>query len=244
MCKRSRTPSSPLIASLSDAAVAEAIRMMQTNSGPKVLTLDPPISIENDNSSGIEISNFKLGISSEKIAGATFTLKNLSGAPVYAYAVSAELHWDTSEEGKPCRWGTFADGWFLNGSILQPGEEKQVQLNQSITPNVPSHLLKVVVKLDYAGFTNGTITGQSGVAYAAKLNENRRLQVEMQRKYLPLIQSGASISTFENQLKSEMSKEKDAKRKAALDRLQLALDGLGPQAFVQRMMEAPLVPID
>lgn len=229
-------PSNDLIASNSQDSVAAALQSI--DSGPKILDLEPEIEIANDPSWGVEISNVVLNISSEKISGATYTIRNVSGKPLIAFQANIDFYWD--QGGKPCTGGNTEDSWFLNQSILQPGEAEEVHFNKTIIPNKPTHLHHIVVSLEYANFSDGSITGRKPEAVAQVLNRNRHEKLVLQQEYAQAIRSGLTNDEISKKLQDDMTKGiQNPARRTALIQLNSVLKDLGPEAFASKIAEPP-----
>jgi len=235
-------PIKGLVASLSPDAIAEAFQSIAQDAGPKILDLNPDIEIANTPGSGIEISNFKLDISSEKISGATYTIRNVSDKSLIAFSTMVDFYWNAGD--KPCVGGNTEDAWFLNGTILQPGEAEQVKFSKTITPIHPTHLTSVVVNLQYANFSDGSVTGQNSAAVASTFNNSRKEKFAVQQEYTKLIRSGMPADALSKKLQDDIAAAtKSSPRRTALIQMYSILHAMGSQTLMSKISETPSVPL-
>lgn len=141
-----------LVASNSNPAIAAPL--FQTG---EILHLDAPVDINTANS-GIGISDFKLNINHQGISGATFTLHNDSGKALVAYVIGIDFYWANSPN-KPCHGSASEDSWFLNAEALAPGGQEPGRFTTGITPNGTMGLARAVVSVEFAEYSDGSVTG-------------------------------------------------------------------------------------
>jgi hypothetical protein len=213
------------------------------NTGPKILNLDPPIQIQNQPGSGIVISDFKLNLNSESITGGTFQVRNTSAKALVAFSITTDFYPD-STGGKPWHGGNTEDAWFMNETILQPGEQKQVSFNTSISPTEPIHLKRVLTHLEYAEFSDGSTKGDNVSEAAAEFAVSRKAKEAVREQFAQLLRSGTPSALVIEEIGSALAADpKPSVRRLALIQMQMAADRLGQQEFADRLVQPPLVPL-
>jgi len=236
--------STELVASTSPAVpAAVAVAQQDEVAGPRILNLEPTIEIVNSTGSEVSISDFKLAVDSEKISGATYTIRNNSEKALIAFSTGLDFYWDISPD-KPLHARSTEDGWFLNGLVLKPGEEEQAHFMSGLTPSKPMHLLRVVVSVDYAQFSDGSTVGRNATVVGAKFNESRRIKLDVQQHYASLLKSGAAVASIAEQIQSDLRSGRHSQgERTALIQMRVALDNLGAKGLAAKLLEEPAVKI-
>lgn len=208
----------------------------------EILNPEAPIKI-NTAGFGIAISGFKLNIDSQKLSGATFTIRNDSRKPLVAYVVSVDFCWNTSPQ-KPFHTALSEDSWFLNSPPIEPGTEEQEQLRVSVIPHEVMHLLRVAVNLEYAEFSDGSVVGVSAQTLKAKFDEARRAKLDVQQYYANMINAGISPHVIANRIETDLRNNKyTGSQRTALIQIETQLSKLGPDDLAKKLVEAPSVPL-
>ena len=233
-----------LVASTSPTVPASsAVGQADEVAGPKILNLEPAIEIVNSSGSEVTISDFKLALDSEKISGATYTIRNNSEKPLIAFSTGMDFYWDISPD-QPLHASSTEDGWFLNGLVLKPGEEEQAHFMSGLTPSKPMHLLRIVVSIDYAQFSDGSMVGRNAATVGAKFNESRRIKLDVQHHYADLLKSGTAAGAVAEQIQSDLQNGKHSQgERTALIQMRVALDNLGTKGLAAKLLEEPAVKI-
>ena len=222
---------------------AVAVAQQDEVAGPRILNLEPTIEIVNSTGSEVSISDFKLAVDSEKISGATYTIRNNSEKALIAFSTGLDFYWDISPD-KPLHARSTEDGWFLNGLVLKPGEEEQAHFMSGLTPSKPMHLLRVVVSVDYAQFSDGSTVGRNATVVGAKFNESRRIKLDVQQHYASLLKSGAAVASIAEQIQSDLRSGRHSQgERTALIQMRVALDNLGAKGLAAKLLEEPAVKI-
>lgn len=225
-----------LFASTSNLEIAAAL----FQSG-EITNLDAPIEINTANS-GIAISDFNLNIDHQKISGATFTIRNESGKPLIAYVIGIDFYWDISP--KPCHASVSEDSWFLNADPLGPGEQEQGHFMSTVIPRATVHFLRVVVNLEYAEFSDGSIVGLNAGTLKTKFDETRRAKLAVQHYYADMLQRGTSPEDVAQQIKADLRNMKyKGNQYTALIQIYMELSKSGPDDLANKLLEEQAVPI-
>lgn len=206
----------------------------------KILTKgNPPIEIANFAESGLTISNVKVSMDTQQISGASYTITNNSGKTLLAYVSSFSYYWDIAPD-RPMKDVHSEDGWFINGRLLGPGEQDRAELTSGMHPNKPMSLLKVVVNVDYAEFADGSTWGSIDRQALQKFSGIRQQKLDVEHQYASLLKAGLAPSALYDELEVDLRGERaNSYRRTALLQLQIALKGVGPERFVQRVLDAP-----
>ncbi len=103
------------------------------------------------------------------------------------------------------------------------------------------NLLKIVVSLDYAEFADGSIWGTADKELLQKLAEVRQQKLEVEHQYADLLKGGLAPGAIDAKITADLHEETAASyRRVALTQLQIALKNLGPDRFVQTILDAPV----
>lgn len=226
-----------LFASTSALAVAAALFQ-----GGEIRNSAAPIQI-NTARSGIGISNFKLEVDQHKLSRVTFEISNGSGKPLVAYVIGMDFYWDTAPN-KPCHTTMSEDSWFLGGTQLAPGQQEPAKLITSVVPHEPMRLLRVVVNVEYAEFSDGSTAGQNANAIKAKIDEVRREEVAVRNHYTEMLQAGTPAAEVARQIETDLTHNKyKSHQLTALVLIEAKLKEVGPDDLARKLLENPAVPL-
>lgn len=225
----------PLVASTSNLGVAAAL--FQTG---EIINLDAPVDI-NAASSGIDISDFKLNINHQGISGATFTIHNDSGKALVAYVIGIDFYWVNSPN-KPCHGSVSEDSWFLNAEALAPGGLEPGRFATGITPNGTVSLARVVVSVELAEYSDGSVTGTNAAALQVKVAAARRDELSIQQHYAGMLKTGASPESVGQQIKTDAAKNMyKGNQRLAFATIEIELNQLGPDGLAKKLLEQPAI---
>jgi hypothetical protein len=226
-----------LFASISALSIAAALFQ-----GGEILNSAAPVQI-NTAKSGIRIANFKLQMDQHKLSGATFDISNASGKSLVAYAIGIDFYWDIAPN-KPCHATVSEDSWFLNGAPIGPGEQEPAKFMTSVVPHQSMRLVRVVVNLEYAEFSDGSVAGQDASAIKAKFDAVRREELAVQNHYTEMLQAGTPAEQVANQIEMDLTHNKyKSHQLTALVLIEAKLKELGPTDLAQKLLENPAVPL-
>jgi hypothetical protein len=233
-----------LVASLSQSAIGAALAAGEDSGQDAGIILgagDAPIEVNMLPKSGIDVSNVKLNVDSKGISGATYKILNNNSKDLIALSIYMDLYWDINPN-EPVRGNYSEDGWFLHGVALKVGQEETANLNMQLTPNVPMRLLRVVVGLGYAEFSDGSTLGSDVKALQAKLTANRLIKETVYERYADMLKSGISPAALAEKIREDarFKVNQPAEEHLVLMQLESVLKyGGGSEALARKLRQAP-----
>lgn len=229
----------PSMIGLALASLGRVQDVDQTVPG-KILSADAPIELDVSPDSNIEISNVKLNITPNAVAGATFTIKNVNDKDLIAYSMVLNLYWDTNP-GTPIQMRVTEDGWFLRQYILHPGQSKEGVVRTSLSPTTPMKLIRVVAIPEYVGFSDGSVFGSNVSSLAQKLAASRQSKADLQQTYAGELRAGQSASSVASNIRADQAGTKvhESSRQMGISILLSILNREGPEGLAKRLLEEP-----